>query len=81
MAQLYSSLDIVILTSLNEGTPVVLIEAMASGKLFIVTELGGSRFNGWGWATCVGKNERPVHRTSSPYMIMAFWCRPKMFMD
>jgi len=43
MAQLYSSLDIVILTSLNEGTPVVLIEAMASGKPFIATEVGGVR--------------------------------------
>jgi glycosyltransferase involved in cell wall biosynthesis len=43
MAQLYSSLDIVILTSLNEGTPAVLIEAMASGKPFIATEVGGVR--------------------------------------
>lgn len=43
MAQWYSSLDIVILTSLNEGTPVVLIEAMASGKPFITTEVGGTR--------------------------------------
>ncbi len=43
MPQLYSSLDIVILTSLNEGTPVVLIEAMASGKPFIATEVGGVR--------------------------------------
>jgi len=43
MPQLYSSLDIVILTSLNEGTPVVLIETMASGIPFIATEVGGVR--------------------------------------
>ncbi len=63
MAQLYSSLDIVILTPLNEGTPVVLVEAMASGKPFIATEVGGVRDLIVGvWATCVGKNERAVHR-------------------
>jgi len=57
MAQLYSSLDIVILTSLNEGTPVVLIEAMASGKPFIATEVGGVRdlMVGVGEPVC-GKN-------------------------
>lgn len=38
---LYSSLDIVILSSINEGTPVVLIEAMASAKPFIATAVGG----------------------------------------
>ena len=43
MPQLYSSIDIVILTSLNEGTPVALIEAMASGKPFISTNVGGVR--------------------------------------
>ncbi len=41
LAQVYSDLDIVVLTSLNEGTPVSLIEAMASGKPVIATEVGG----------------------------------------
>lgn len=34
-------LDIICLTSLNEGTPVSLIEAMASGKPIISTKVGG----------------------------------------
>ena len=37
----YSDLDVVCLTSLNEGTPVSLIEAMASGKAVVATEVGG----------------------------------------
>lgn len=39
----YADLDIVTLTSLNEGTPVSLIEAMASGKPVISTDVGGVR--------------------------------------
>lgn len=39
----YSELDIVALTSINEGTPVSLIEAMASGKAVIATDVGGVR--------------------------------------
>jgi glycosyltransferase involved in cell wall biosynthesis len=38
---IYAGLDIVALTSLNEGTPLSLIEAMASGKCVISTEVGG----------------------------------------
>jgi glycosyltransferase involved in cell wall biosynthesis len=37
----YAAIDIVALTSLNEGTPLSLIEAMASGKCVISTEVGG----------------------------------------
>jgi glycosyltransferase involved in cell wall biosynthesis len=37
----YSGLDIVALTSLNEGTPLSLIEAMAAGKPVISTGVGG----------------------------------------
>ena len=37
----YSGLDIVALTSLNEGTPLSLIEAMASAKPVISTAVGG----------------------------------------
>jgi len=37
----YAGLDIVALTSLNEGTPVSIIEAMASGKPVIATDVGG----------------------------------------
>lgn len=40
---IYSQLDIVTLTSLNEGTPVALIEAMAAGKPVISTDVGGVR--------------------------------------
>lgn len=36
-------LDVVALTSLNEGTPVSLIEAQASGKYIVSTNVGGIR--------------------------------------
>jgi glycosyltransferase involved in cell wall biosynthesis len=37
----YPGLDIVALTSLNEGTPLTLIEAMANGRACIATAVGG----------------------------------------
>lgn len=37
----YADLDVVALTSLNEGTPVSIIEAMASSKAVIATAVGG----------------------------------------
>jgi len=39
--KVYPGLDIVCLTSFNEGTPVSLIEAQASGKPIISTKVGG----------------------------------------
>lgn len=44
LADIYSDLDVVALTSLNEGTPVALIEAMASGRPVVGTDVGGVRF-------------------------------------
>lgn len=41
LAKVYSDLDIVALTSINEGTPVSLIEAMASRKAVVATNVGG----------------------------------------
>ncbi len=38
---IYAGIDIVALTSLNEGTPLSLIEAMAAGKPVISTAVGG----------------------------------------
>lgn len=38
-----AGLDIVVLTSLNEGTPVSLIEAQAAGKPVVSTDVGGVR--------------------------------------
>ena len=41
MPAIYADLDLVALTSLNEGTPVTLIEAMASEKAVVATAVGG----------------------------------------
>lgn len=43
LASVYSDLDLLLLTSINEGTPLVLLEAMASGRAFIATDVGGVR--------------------------------------
>jgi len=40
-AAIYADLDVVCLTSKNEGTPVALIEAMAAGRPFVATRVGG----------------------------------------
>lgn len=40
---IYSDLDVVAFTSKNEGTPVSLIEAMASAKAIVSTDVGGIR--------------------------------------
>lgn len=37
----YSALDFAVLCSLNEGTPLTLIEAMACGKAWVASEVGG----------------------------------------
>jgi glycosyltransferase involved in cell wall biosynthesis len=39
--ELWAAADVGFLTSLNEGTPTSLIEAMASGKAFVATNVGG----------------------------------------
>jgi len=41
LPRLYPDLDVVVLTSRNEGTPVSLIEAMAAGKAVLSTRVGG----------------------------------------
>ena len=38
---LYGALDVVVLTSRNEGTPVALIEAAAAGRPVVATAVGG----------------------------------------
>lgn len=41
LQKVYADLDIVVITSFNEGTPVSIIEAMAAGKPVIATDVGG----------------------------------------
>jgi glycosyltransferase involved in cell wall biosynthesis len=43
MAPLYADLDVLALTSDNEGTPVTVIEAMAAGVPVVATDVGGVR--------------------------------------
>jgi len=43
MSSVYAGLDIVALSSLNEGTPVTLIEAQAANKPVVSTDVGGVR--------------------------------------
>ena len=43
MPEVYGKLDAVVLTSLNEGTPVSLIEAMAGARPVMATDVGGVR--------------------------------------
>jgi len=41
LGRIYADLDVVVLSSLNEGTPISLIEAMAAGKAVVATNVGG----------------------------------------
>jgi glycosyltransferase involved in cell wall biosynthesis len=43
LPQIYADLDIVVSTSLNEGTPVALLESMAAARPIISTDVGGVR--------------------------------------
>ncbi len=63
MASIYERLHIVVLTSDNEGTPVALIEAMASGRPFIATNVGGIR------DLMVGNGKQVAHEGDGEFTI------------
>ena len=48
----YADLDLVVLTSINEGTPLSLLEAMAAAKAFVAVNVGGVRDLMIGSARC-----------------------------
>ena len=54
MPPIYGALDALAITSKNEGTPVTLIEAMASGTPVVATDVGGVR-------DLLGGDEREIH--------------------
>ena len=41
LSDFYADVDILVMTSRQEGTPLTLLEAMASGKPFVSTNVGG----------------------------------------
>lgn len=41
LASVYATMDVCALSSINEGTPVAIIEAMAAGKAVVATNVGG----------------------------------------
>jgi glycosyltransferase involved in cell wall biosynthesis len=41
MSAVYSQIDLIALTSVNEGTPITIIESMASGLAFVAFNVGG----------------------------------------
>lgn len=43
LSDFYADIDVVVMTSRHEGTPLTLLEAMASGKPFVSTDVGGIR--------------------------------------
>ncbi|MCA9471171.1 MAG: glycosyltransferase [Nitrospirales bacterium] len=59
----HAAVNVVVLTSLNEGTPVALIEAMAASKPFIATNVGGVA------DLMIGEGKRKVDDTGGSYVI------------
>jgi glycosyltransferase involved in cell wall biosynthesis len=55
LENIYAAIDMLVLTSVNEGTPLVLLEAMASGRPVIALDVGGVRDLMMGPATLLGK--------------------------
>lgn len=58
-----ADLDAVVLTSLNEGTPVAVIEALAAGRPVVATDVGGVRHvvvHGWTGLLAPARDDRAI---------------------
>jgi len=72
IASAYADLDIVTLTSRNEGTPLSLIEAFASGKPVIATDVGGVSNVLGGFGVLVQKDDEAAFTNHLAEFILSF---------
>jgi len=73
----YAAIDVVLLTSMVEGVPNVLVEAQAAGKPVVTTNVGGApEALIEGWTGCVVRRRSPEHLAEAVLAIVSdkSWC-------